>query len=136
MDVVYLSVNDVLDLHAEAIAQFGGMDGLRSQDLLESAVFQPQQSLFGEDAYPSFSSKAAAYAYFIAMNHAFFDGNKRTAAAAMLTFLYLNGFHLNRPDKTIENVIAQMAAKECSKGGFFHWVELAMKPYMESTQEE
>lgn len=55
MDFIYLTVDDVIDLHTEAIEQFGGVNGLRSNDLLESAVFQPQQSAFGEDAYPSFS---------------------------------------------------------------------------------
>ena len=60
MDVVYLTVDDVIDLHAEAMDQFGGVNGLRSIDLLESAVYQPQQSAFGDDAYPSVSSKAAA----------------------------------------------------------------------------
>ena len=128
MDVVYLAVNNVIDLHAEAIAEFGGADGLRSQDLLESAVFQPQQSVFGEDAYPTIASKAAAYAYFLALNHAFFDGNKRTATAAMLTFLYMNGFRIDRSDKAIEDVMVMMAAKEMTKDDFFEWVRWALRP--------
>lgn len=58
------------------LAEHGGIAGLRSQELLESAVFQPQQSAFGEDAYPTLASKAAAYGFFIAQNQPFLDGNK------------------------------------------------------------
>lgn len=64
-DVIYLTVDQVVEIHDEAVREFGGMDGLRSLDLLESAVYQPQQSAFGDDAYPSIASKAAAYAYFL-----------------------------------------------------------------------
>ena|SRR2546422_9189760 len=136
MNVVYLTVDHVSELHAEAIDQFGGAHGLRSNDLLESAVYQPQQSAFGEDAYPSVSSKAAAYAYFLALNHPFLDGNKRTAAAAMLSFLYLNGFHLDRPDKEIEDAVAELAAKEISKDDFFLWVERALQPEIEDDEDK
>jgi death-on-curing protein len=86
MDVVYLTLEQVLELHEDATRQFGGVGGVRSIELLESAVTQPQQSAFGDDAYPAVGSKAAAYAYFLALNHAFIDGNKRTATAAMLAF--------------------------------------------------
>ena len=136
MDVLYLTVDHVIDLHAEAIDQFGGADGLRSQDLLESAVFQPQQSAFGEDAYPDVASKAAAYAYGLARNHAFVDGNKRTAAAAMLTFLYLNALELNRSDNEIEEALVCVSANEMSKEDFFRWVLAAVRPQIENANEE
>ena len=63
MDVVFLSVETVELFHERALREHGGMAGVRSRDLLESAVFQPQQSAFGEDAYSSFASKAAAYEF-------------------------------------------------------------------------
>ncbi len=131
MDVIYLTVDQVTDLHAEAITTFGGIGGLRSQDLLESAVLQPQQSAFGDDAYLSFSSKGAAYAYFLALNHPFVDGNKRTAAAAMLTFLDINGFRINESDEDLEEVIVRLASKDISKDDFFLWAANAVKPHIE-----
>lgn len=68
--VVYLTIDQVLEYHNEAL-QFGGAPGLRSEQLLASAVFQAQQSAFGEDAYPSLAEKAAAYCFFLVENHPF-----------------------------------------------------------------
>jgi death-on-curing protein len=128
MDVVYLSVDQVVELQAEAIDNFGGSHGLRSIELLESAVFLPQQSAFGADAYLSISSKAAAYAYFLAKNHAFIDGNKRTAALAMLMFLDLNGYRLDCSDEDFEEAIVAVAAGDVDKDKFFDWIERWSKP--------
>ena len=61
MDVIYLSVEAVEMFHERALQEHGGIDGLRSRDLLEAAVLQPQQSAFGDDAYQSIASKAAAH---------------------------------------------------------------------------
>ena len=118
---VYLTVDQVLEFHQEALA-FGGSAGVRSEHLLASAVFQPQQSAFGEDAYPTIGSKAAAYCFFIAKNHAFVDGNKRTAAAAMLAFLELNGLEMKASDDEIAEAIEAMAADAMGQTEFFDWV--------------
>ena len=123
MDVIYLSVEIVQSFHARALEEHGGLDGLRSQELLESAAFQPQQSAFGEDAYPTLASKAAAYGFFIAQNQPFLDGNKRTAAANMLAFLYLNGCALNQTDDQIYAAFIALGTKEWSQADFFNWVE-------------
>ena len=127
MDYVYLTIDQVVEIHDEAIREFGGIHGLRSQDLLESSVLQPQQSAFSEDAYPTLASKAAAYAYFICLNHPFLDGNKRTAVDTMLAFLYLNACQISEPDDALENVIVAVAAKDMSKEDFFLWVEMAIE---------
>lgn len=92
--VVYLTADQIALLHRRAIEAYGGLDGVRSEQQFLSAVFQPQQTVFGEDAYPTIPEKAAAYGFFLAENQPFIDGNKRTAAAAMATFLALNGFDL------------------------------------------
>src|SRR5215813_2194096 len=109
--------------HERALQEHGGMPGVRSRELLESAVLQPQQSAFGEDAYFSFASKAAAYGFFIAQNQPFVDGNKRTAAASMLAFLYLNGFALIQTDDQMHEAFIKIATKEWSQDDFFSWVE-------------
>ena len=123
MDVIYLSVEIVRNFHERALKEHGGIAGLRSQELLESAVFQPQQSAFGEDAYPTFGSKAAAYGSFLAENQPFLDGNKRTAAASMLAFLYLNGYVLDQADDQIYKAFIGLGTKQVSQADFFAWVE-------------
>ena len=66
-------------MHETVLAETGGLTGVRSYHQLASVVGQVQQSVFGEDAYPTLADKAAAYAFFLTMNHPFNDGNKRTA---------------------------------------------------------
>ena len=119
--VVYLTVDQVLDLHAEALT-LGGSEGLRSVHLLRSAVGQAEQTAFREDAYPSISEKAAAYAFFLAKNHPFVDGNKRTAEAAMLVFLELNGFDFIEDQSRIADTFEHLAGGEIDRGTFFNWV--------------
>lgn len=68
-----------------------GPNLLRDFGLLESAVMRPQQSIFGEDAYPDVVSKAAALFHSRLRNHPFLDGNKRTAVIALVMFLEMNG---------------------------------------------
>lgn len=128
--IVYLTVDQVLEYHQEALA-FGGSAGARSEHLLASAVFQPQQSAFGEDAYPEIVDKAAAYCFFMAKNHAFVDGNKRTAAAAMLIFLELNGYVLEATDDETATVIEAMAADAIGQTEFFEWVCRCANPKTE-----
>ena len=70
----------------------GGKHTLRDRGLLESAVARPRASAFGVDAYPDLASKAAALLHSLILNHAFVDGNKRTAVLSALVFLDLNGF--------------------------------------------
>lgn len=85
----YLTVEEVLEINAEVM---GGSPALRDRGLLESAVARPQASAFGADAYPDLVSKAAALLHSLVLNHAFVDGNKRTAVLATLVFLDLNGY--------------------------------------------
>ncbi len=75
MGVVYLTIDGVMRLHVIALENGGGMDGVRSQQQLASAVGQPEQSAFGEDAYGTIPEKAAAYGFFIAEGQPLIDGN-------------------------------------------------------------
>jgi len=79
----YLTVEEVLKLHARLIEQSGGSEGLRDPDALASAVEQPRMTFGGEDLYPTLAEKAADLGFALAKNHSFVDGNKRTARAAM-----------------------------------------------------
>src|SRR6476646_5093102 len=88
---LFLTLDEVLQIHAEMIASFGGQDGVRDAALLESAVAQPTGKFGGGYLYGDFARMAAAYLFGIAKNHAFVDGNKRTAATAAIVFLKMNG---------------------------------------------
>ena len=90
----WLRIDAVLAMHKRQIAEHGGGDGLRDQGLLESALARPQNiAVYEPDA--DVARLAAAYAFGIAKNHPFVDGNKRTALVACRTFLILNGYQLN-----------------------------------------
>jgi death-on-curing protein len=77
----FLSVEDVIFLHDEQLVRFGGAAGIRDQGLLESAVGMPQASFGGEFLHADLFAMAAAYAFHIAQNQAFVDGNKRALLA-------------------------------------------------------
>ncbi len=127
MATVYLTIDHILELHAEVIA-LGGLDGLRSTQLLASAMFQAQQSAFGEDAHQSIAEKAAAYGFFLTQDHPFIDGNKRTAALAMAVFLDLNGYELVEDEDSIAQMFEDTAAGVIERDEFFGWVVNHAKP--------
>lgn len=82
----YLTVVEVLAIHADQIARYGGADGVRDYGLLEAALYRPQTGY-----YADLIEEAAALWESLAQNHPFIDGNKRTAFAATYTFLVING---------------------------------------------
>ena len=87
----HLTVDIVREIHTEAIAKFGGSDGVREIALLESAVAAPQASFGGKSPYAGLAEVAAAYLFYLCKNHPFIDGNKRAALGACIVFLRLNG---------------------------------------------
>ena len=93
----HLTVEIVREIHAEAIARFGGSDGVRDSALLESAVAVPQASFGGKSPYRDLAEVAAAYLYYLCRNHPFADGNKRAALGSCIVFLRLSGIE-PRPD--------------------------------------
>ena len=120
MDAVrYLTIDQVIEFHGEALREFGGLDGIRSPQQLAAAVLMAQQSAFGEDAYPTVPEKAAAYGFFIAEAQAFIDGNKRSAAIAMEAFLILNGYELRMSDDEIAELFEKLGSDEIGQGEFF-----------------
>jgi death-on-curing protein len=111
----FLSLDEVLELHADQISSFGGTPGVRDEGLLESALAQPQATFGGEFLHPTISEQAAAYLYHIAMNHPFIDGNKRTAFAVTDTFLRLNGCALNLTDDRAYDLVMRVARGTMTK---------------------
>jgi death-on-curing protein len=96
-ELVFLDVDDVIELHAAQLDVFGGGAGLRDRGLLESAIAQPQASFGDQYAHDGLFSMAAAYLFHIVSNHAFVDGNKRVGLLSALVFLDLNGITVARP---------------------------------------
>lgn len=90
-DCVHLTVEIVLEIHSEALKNFGGSPGIRDEGLHASAVFAPQSTFGGKSPFADIIEVAAAYLFYLCGNHPFVDGNKRTAMTAAIVFLRLNG---------------------------------------------
>lgn len=111
----FLSRRAVEAFHAEQLRRHGGAQGLRDENALESALARPeQQAHYGE---PTVHELAASYVFGIARNHAFVDGNKRTAIVAAATFLLLNGYELTANDGTLYEFTMGVAAGEIDEEG-------------------
>ena len=123
--LLYLDLKHVIAMHDALIERHGGTKGLRDEGLLDSAIAQPAQSVFGEELFPDIPSKCAAYAYFISENQPFLDGNKRTAIASALTFLRLNGYDLKlsleKSNQTLYELVMQLANKQISRDDLAEW---------------
>lgn len=122
LGVRFLSVEDVLTIHDNTIGVEGGMAGLRDAGLLESAVLMPQQRFSGEYLHTGLAEMAAAYLFHIAQNHAFHDGNKRTAVLTALIFLDLNGVSTLPPPDALEETTLAVAAGNMSKDELTAWM--------------
>jgi death on curing protein len=113
--IYHLTVANVLEIHAEAISQFGGSAGIRETALLESAVAAPQASFGGESVYTDLIEVAAAYHFFLCRNHPFVDGNKRAALGACIVFLRLNGIEPQSDSRSWEDLTLDVAASRLDR---------------------
>ena len=93
IEPIWIKRSVVLAIHSEQLAEHGGSAGVRDETLLDSALAKPL-NVFAYVEEPDIFVLAASYAFGIARNHAFIDGNKRTAAAISMTFLHLNGWEI------------------------------------------
>jgi len=117
---LWLDLTEVVDLHAEQLAVFGGPDGIRDLGLLESAIMRPVNRWhYGET---DLATLAASYAFGLAKNHPFIDGNKRIAFQCMMTFLRLNdiAFAPSAADATV--IILGLAAGEIREDSLARWI--------------
>lgn len=116
----WLTVQNVVDLHGEQLAIFGGPAGLRDQGMLESALSRPiNRWNYGES---DLAALAAAYAFGIAKSHPFVDGNKRAAFAAMMVFLRLNGVRFTPDVAQATAAIVDIAAGAIDEDGLTRWI--------------
>ena len=113
----FLSVDEVLYLHEVQLSRYGGGSGLRDLGALESAVAMPRASFDGDLLHSDLFAMAAAYAFHIAQNQPFVDGNKRTGLAAALVFLDLNGVTIDDPEHRLYDAMLEVAEHRMDKTG-------------------
>jgi len=119
-EIEWLDLDIVVDVHAEQLAIFGGPDGVRDVGLLESALARPQNKhAYGET---DIAALAAAYAFGIARNHPFVDGNKRAAFASIIVFLGLNEIDFSVPPEEATAVVLSLAAGEIDEDALTRWI--------------
>lgn len=111
----FLTLAEVLDIHQFQIERHGGSQGIRDRGLLESALAVCEASFGGEFLHPSLFFMAAAYAYHIAENQPFIDGNKRAALGAALVFLEMNDVSIDDPKGRLYDAMMAIAARKMSK---------------------
>jgi death on curing protein len=119
IDFKWLSKESVFAMHARQLAEHGGGEGVRDFGLLESALQRPQNKAAYEA--PDVFDLAAAYAYGIARNHPFVDGNKRTALVASRAFLLINGFQITAPKEDRLSTFLALAAGETGENEVASW---------------
>lgn len=126
MDRFWITTDVAMAAHGEQLAEHGGPTGVRDPGALDSAMMRPRHLAdYGE---PDIAALAAAYAYGIARNHPFVDGNKRTAAVIMETFLMLNRHRLTASDAELVVAVVALAAGELSEEELADWLRQHLSP--------
>jgi len=117
----------ILDaIHLDQLREHGGLPGVRDENALESALARPQ-NLFGHGETKEVPVLAAAYAWGIARNHPYRDGNKRAAFLALAVFAELNGFRFEAPEEEVVQVMLAVADKRCSEADLVMWVRRSLR---------
>jgi len=116
----WVSASGALAAHREQLAEHGGGEGVRDQGMFESAMARPQNlAVYGQ---PDAAALAASYAFGLARNHAFVDGNKRTAAVVCEGFLVKNGYRFNASNAELVPIFEELAAGELSESELAEWI--------------
>ena len=118
---IWLDSQDLYVLHNQLLARFGGLEGIRDEGLLESALHRPVQK-FQYEAKSTLPELAASYSYGIARNHPFFDGNKRSALLAAIVFLEINGMKFLATEEEAALETLALAAGERTEEEYSSWL--------------
>jgi len=117
-----LTYHQVIQIHSLLILETGGSDGIRDEDLLDSALNLPFQSFDGEDLYKTIQSKAARLGFSLVNNHAFVDGNKRTGILVMMIFLEMNGIIIECTNEEIVDIGLNLATGHLTVNELLTWI--------------
>ena len=118
-----LTKAQILSLHESLIADSGGLQGIRDEGLLDSAINTPFQSFGGTEFYPTIDDKAARLGYGLIKNHPFIDGNKRIGTHAMLVLLEINQISVEYEDDDLIATILAIAAGELTSEDLLSWLQ-------------
>lgn len=122
MHWVWVDTAVAVAIHGEQLAEHGGAEGVRDYNILESAMARPLHLVaYGR---PDVAELAASYAFGVARNHPFVDGNKRTAAVVSETFLMLNGYRLDCGDVELVTTFLALAAGDLTTEALTEWYRL------------
>ena len=125
---VWIDKPEVLAVHAMQLAQHGGLNGIRDESLLDSALAKPR-NVFAYAEQPTLPLLAASYAFGIARNHPFLDGNKRTALVVCEGFLRLNGFNIESSKEDKYFTFLHLADGSVSEGQLHQWLVQHLVPF-------
>ncbi len=124
----FLTLDEVLAIHDDQLRRYGGATGVRDLGLLESAVALPRATFDGNYLHETEFEVAAAYLFHIARNHPFVDGNKRTALAAALTFLWLQNIDVAVEPDTLYEMVVRVADGSAPKSEVAVFLETRSGP--------
>lgn len=117
-----LNREQVIKIHSMLIDQTGGIDGIKDEGLLESALSAPFQTFDSEYIYKTTKAKAAKLGYFLIKNHPFVDGNKRIGILVMLAFLEINGIEIECTDKELIILGLGLADGSINDTDLLNWI--------------
>jgi death-on-curing protein len=120
-EVIFLKWDEVLAIHRRQLELFGGQDGFLDKGVVESAIAQPQSTMFGQYLHDDIAHMAAAYLFHLATTQGFLDGNKRTALNCAAVFLRINGYALDVTNDAIYPVALAVATNEMDKNELADW---------------
>ncbi|MHC4941163.1 MAG: type II toxin-antitoxin system death-on-curing family toxin [Planctomycetota bacterium] len=124
---IWIRADVVLAIHRRQLSEHGGAEGVRDAGLLESALARPRHVAAYGESTPDHPTLAAAYAFGIARNHPFVDGNKRTAFVVCRTYLILNGLDLEASREEKYSTFLRLAEGELSEEELAAWIRTRLR---------
>jgi death-on-curing protein len=118
----YLSVETVIAMHSELMAQTGGLNGVRDANMLDASVNSPFHTFDGQYLYPTLQAMAAHLAFSLIKNHPFLDGNKRIGILSMLVFLEINGLPIMCTDEELVSLGLGLAESSIDESNLIEWI--------------
>jgi len=128
VEPTFLSLHEILAVHRDQIARYGGSEGVRDWTLLQSAVAMPAAAFGGRFLHPDLYEMAAAYLFHLVQNHPFVDGNKRVGAVAADVFLALNDLLLTAEQDVYADLVLSVVRGETSKSAVAEFFRASAKP--------
>lgn len=128
MEPVFLMLDEVLAIHRDQIARYGGLAGIRDIGLLNSAISMPAASFANQFLHSDLFEMAAAYLFHLVQNHPFMDDNKRVGAAAANVFMFVNDIHFAPDENDYTKLVLAVANGEMKKAAIAEFLRSNSNP--------